>query len=246
MPHMQIAGSVALVTGGARRVGRALSLGLARAGAHVVVNHHRSAEEAAETVAEIESLGSRAIAVKADVSRTDERLRLIAEVERAFGALDILVNNAATFERAKFSAIDEADFDRVIGVNLKAPFFLSQAATPLLAAGEGGLIVNLVDLSAFQPWPSYAHHATAKAGLAHLTRVLARVLAPRIRVNAIAPGNVLPPADFDGQDPASGSDRRVLERAGRAEDVVDALLWLAGADFVTGQVLTVDGGRMLL
>lgn len=243
---MRIEDRVALVTGGARRVGRALSLGLARAGAHIIVNHHRSDREAAETVAEIESLGRRAVAVKADVSRAEERAHLLDEAQRAFGALDILVNNASSFERARFAELEEADFDRVMGVNLKAPFFLSQAAAPLLSAGGGGLIVNLLDLSIHQVWPSYAHHAVSKAGLAHLTRVLARVLAPAIRVNGIAPGNVLPPEDFDGQDLASGSDRRVLERSGRAEDVVDALLWLAGADFVTGQILIVDGGRMLL
>jgi len=243
---MEIRGSIALVTGGARRLGRAFSLGLAHSGARVVVNYNASADDAATVVAEIERTGGSAIAVRADVSQTSHIRRLIAETERAFGGLDILVNSASLFEQRPFHEITEADFDRVIAVNLRGPFFLSQAAAPLLAAGAGGLIVNIVDLSAVQAWRSFAHHAVSKAGLAHLTRVLARALAPGVRVNAIAPGTVLPPENYDGQDFGGGPDRRVLDRPGRPEDAVDALLWLAGADFVTGQVITIDGGRLLL
>jgi NAD(P)-dependent dehydrogenase (short-subunit alcohol dehydrogenase family) len=243
---MEIRGRTAIVTGGARRVGKAFSLGLARAGARVVVNYNQSSAEADATVAEIVTNGGEALAVQADVSRGEDIRRLVVETEAAFGGLDILVNSASLFERAPFTDITEADFDRVLGVNLKAPFFLSQAAAPLLARDGGGAIVNIVDLSATQAWPAFSHHAISKAGLAHLTRILARALAPAIRVNAIAPGNVLPPEDFDGQDFAGGSDRRVVERPGRPADVVDTLLWLLGADFVTGQVITVDGGRILL
>jgi NAD(P)-dependent dehydrogenase (short-subunit alcohol dehydrogenase family) len=184
--------------------------------------------------------------VQADVSRIADVQHLIAETKRVFGGLDILVNSASLFERAPFAAITEADFDRVLAVNLKAPFFLSQAAAPLLATGAGGTIINILDLSAVQAWPSYAPHAVSKAGLAHLTRILARVLAPHVRVNAIAPGSVLPPTDDDGQDLALGPARQVLERAGQPDDAVSALLWLASADFVTGQVIAVDGGRLLL
>jgi NAD(P)-dependent dehydrogenase (short-subunit alcohol dehydrogenase family) len=243
---MEISGRVALVTGGARRLGRAFSLGLARAGAHVVINYHASADAASATLAEITSAGGSAIAVQGDVSRAADVQHLVGEAERVFGGLDILVNSASLFERAPFAEISEADFDRVLAVNLRAPFFLSQAAAPVLAAGSGGTIINILDLSAVQAWPSYAHHAVSKAGLAHLTRVLARVLAPRVRVNAIAPGSVLPPTDDDGQDLANGLGRQVLERAGQPDDAVSALLWLAGADFVTGQVIAVDGGRLLL
>lgn len=243
---MQTEGRVAIVTGGAHRVGKAFSVGLARAGARVVVNYHSSADEADRTVEEIRSGGGEAVGVRADVSNAGDRAHLIAAARDAYGGLDILVNSASLFEQAPFAEIDEGAFDRVLGVNLKAPFFLSQAAAPLLTDGGGGVIVNIVDLSARQAWPSFSHHAVSKAGLAHLTRVLARALAPRIRVNAIAPGNVLPPEDYDGRDFAGGSDRRVVERAGRPDDVVETLLWLISADFVTGQVVTVDGGRILL
>jgi NAD(P)-dependent dehydrogenase (short-subunit alcohol dehydrogenase family) len=243
---MDLEGRSALVTGGAHRVGRALSLGLAQAGARVVVNYRSSGAAADVTVRDIEAAGGTAVAVCADVAETAGRQRLIDAARDHFGGLDILVNSASLFEQAPFADVAEADFDRVIGVNLRAPFFLSQLASPLLAANGGGAVVNIVDLSALQPWPSFSTHAVSKAGLAHLTRVLARALAPHIRVNAIAPGNVLPPEDYDGRDFAGGSDRRVVARPGRPEDVVDALLWLLRADFVTGQVITVDGGRILL
>lgn len=239
---MQIEGRTALVTGGARRVGRAFSLALAEAGADVVVNYNASAEEAEATVREISALGRRAVAVQADVSSGDDVRRLVREAERTFGRLDILVNNASLFERRRFEDITEAELDRVLGINLKGPFMLSQAAAPLLRH-EGGVIVNICDLSALQPWPSFAHHAVSKAGLLHLTKVLARALAPAVRVNAISPGTVLPPESEEGED---GSERRVLERAGTTGDAVDALLYLVRADFVTGENLVVDGGRMLL
>ena len=239
---METAGKVALVTGGARRVGRAFSLALAGAGCDVVVNYNGSAEEAAETVADIEQLGRRSISVQADISRSDDIDRLIRETERGFGRLDILVNSASLFERTQVADITEAEWDRVMGVNLRGPFFLSQAAAPLLRR-DGGVIVNIVDLSALQPWPSFAHHAVSKAGLLHLTRVLARALAPEIRVNSIAPGTVLPPENGEGE---AGSERRVIEREGDTVDVTRALLYLVRSDFVTGENLVVDGGRMLL
>jgi NAD(P)-dependent dehydrogenase (short-subunit alcohol dehydrogenase family) len=241
--RMEPHGRTALVTGGAHRVGRAFSLALAEAGADVVVNYHSSADEAERTVADIEALGRRAVAIRADVSDTGDVARLVAGCEQHFGGLDILVNSASLFERQRFADITEADWERVLGVNLKGPFFLSQAAAPLLRRGDGGVIVNIVDLSALQPWPSFAHHAVSKAGLLHLTRVLARALAPEIRVNAIAPGTVLPPGGTAGEE---GSERRVLEREGRPDDVVAALLYLVRSDFVTGEHLVVDGGRMLL
>jgi NAD(P)-dependent dehydrogenase (short-subunit alcohol dehydrogenase family) len=196
-------------------------------------------------VAEIEAFGRRAIALSADLAQADDVTRMAKDVGRELGRLDILVNSASLFERAAFDDITPADFDRVIGTNLRGPFFLSQAAAPMLREANG-VIINIGDLSALQPWPSYAHHAVSKAGLVHLTRVLARALAPAIRVNAIVPGTVLPPDDWDGSDGVHGQDRRVLDRAGQPEDVLDALLYLVRADFVTGQTLIVDGGRTVL
>jgi pteridine reductase len=240
---MDIAGRTALVTGGARRVGRAMALALAEAGADVVINYNASGEDARTAVREIEALGRRAIAVQADIASSGDIERLVRATETTFGRLDIVVNSASLFERTPIHGIAEADWDRVLGVNLKGPFLLSQAAAPLLARDGGGAIVNIIDLSALQPWPSFAHHAVSKAGLLHLTRILARAFAPDIRVNAIAPGTVLPPEGAEGEE---GSERRVIARPGEPADVTAALLYLVRSDFVTGENLVVDGGRMLL
>jgi NAD(P)-dependent dehydrogenase (short-subunit alcohol dehydrogenase family) len=240
---MEITGKVAVVTGGAHRLGRAFALGLAEAGADVVVNYHTSADAARSTEQEIRRLGRRALAVQADVASGDDVRRLVAATETTFGRLDILVNSASLFERTPVAAITEAAWDRVMAVNLKGPFLLCQAAEKLLRRDEGGVIINVVDLSALQPWSGYAHHAVSKAGLLHLTRVLARALAPEIRVNAIAPGTLLPPDDPDAHD---GAGRHVVARDGRPGDAVAALLHLVRSDFVTGENLVVDGGRLLL
>lgn len=239
---MELTGRAALVTGGAHRVGRVLALALADAGADVVVNYHTSQDQARRTVADIEARGRRAVAVQADVALSADVRRLVDVVSDTFGRLDVLVNNASLFERTPVLDITEAEWDRVMAVNLKGPFLLSQAAVPLLRE-DGGVIINLLDLSAFQPWPSFAHHAVSKAGLMHLTKVLARALAPDIRVNAIAPGTVLPPESTAGED---GSERRVLRTEGDPGDVASAMLHLIRSEFVTGETLTVDGGRRLL
>ena len=235
-----------MVTGGARRVGKALSLALARAGADVIVNYNRSADEAQATVSEIEALGRRARAIHADVANSTDIRLLVDAITSEFGRLDILVNNAATFERAPFLEIDEAQWDHVLGVNLKGPILLTQACAPLLQQNGDGVVINIADLSAFQPWPSYAHHAVSKAGLVHLTKVTARALAPAIRANCIAPGTVLPPEDYTGEGGDGTSDRRAVRQPGTPEEVARALLYLVESNFVTGEVVIVDGGRLLL
>jgi pteridine reductase len=241
---MNLDGSVALVTGAARRVGRVLALALARAGADVAIHFHNSGAEAEAVAREVERLGRRPLLLRADLTDADAPPRLIARVVEAYGRFDLLVNNAATFVATPIPNITPADWDRVHAVNLRAPFFLAQAAAPHLRR-SGGLIVNIADLAAYQAWPGYTHHCTSKAGLVHLTRVLARGLAPEIRVAAIAPGTVLPPDDFSQTDVERERARAPLGRIGTPEDVAQALLFLAGNDFVTGEVIVVDGGRML-
>lgn len=243
---MDLNGKAALVTGGAHRLGRAFALGLARAGADVVIDYHTSADEAQATVGEIRALGRRATAVRADVSRGGDVKRLVAACADELGRLDVLVNSASLFESSPLERITDEDWDRSLAVNLKGPFMLSRDAAPLLRRDGGGLIVNIADLSAFQPWPSYAAHAASKAGLVHLTRVLARALAPDIRANCIAPGTVLPPEEYIEAESDPTGARRVIGRAGTPEDAVRALLYFVAADFVTGEVAVVDGGRMLL
>lgn len=242
---MELPGKVALVTGGARRLGRAFVLALARTGADVVVNYRRSAEEAEATAAEVVGLGRRAIAVRADVSAKAEVDAMIRRTAQTFGRLDVIVNSASSFEAAPLLAIEEADWDRVLDVNLKGPFLVSQAATPLLRRDGGGVIINIADVSGLRPWSGYPHHSVSKAGLVHLTRVLARALAPDIRANCIAPGTVLPPEDYTPEQLRHARDMTILKRLGSPEDVVRALLFLVDSDFATGEVVVVDGGRML-
>ncbi len=242
---MEPKGKVALITGGGRRLGRELALGLARAGTDVVVNYQKSAAEAQEVVREIEALGRRGIPVQGDVSVARDVQRLLEVVTEVFGKLDIVVNNASTFENVPLLEITEEQWDRVMAVNLKGPFLVSQAFEPLLRTHRRGLIVNMTDLAGIQTWPAYGHHGVSKAAVIHLTRVLARHFAPDVRVNAIAAGTVLPPADYTPAQVESLRGRTPLQRIGTPADVVRALLYLVEADYVTGEVMVVEGGRLL-
>lgn len=241
---MEIKGKVALVTGCARRVGRVIGRALAGAGADIIVHHHASEIEASEAVTEFRGYGVRSEAVQADLTRPSQIEDLFGRVDALWGRLDLLVNSAAVFERATLEEITPEAWDRVIALNLRAPFLCSKAAVPLMGP-TGGSIINIADVAAFQPWPGYIHYCASKAGLVMLTRGLARALAPRIRVNAIAPGPVLPPPGTSGHEVENMADLTVLRRIGAPEDVAGAVLYLAESDFVTGSTLVVDGGTML-
>jgi pteridine reductase len=250
---MDLAGKVALVTGGGRRLGKAIALALARAGAAVVV-HYGSSTAAAEGVAEeIRGLGVAAWTVGADLADPGAIDGLFARVAAEAGRLDVLVNSAATFERRPFDEITVADWERVLAVNLRAPFLCLQRAARLMRSSPRAdeapaLVVNLVDLSGTLAWRGQAHHAVSKAGLAHLTRVAARELAPAVRVNAVQPGAILPPPGVAADSPAWREtwERLPLARPGRPELVGDAVVFLAGNDFITGSILPVEGGESLL
>jgi pteridine reductase len=210
----------------------------------VVVNYHASEGEARDVVRRIEAMGQRAIAVQGDMSASADVAALADRLRSEFGRLDLLVNNASIFQPRKLLEVEEAEWDRVMAVNLKAPFLVLKATADLLAEA-GGTVVNLVDLSAMQPWTDYAHHAVSKAGLLHLTRVMARAMAPRVRVNAIAPGSVLPPDDADPSYRARSKEKAALGTLGTPEDVVRTVLFLHRSPFITGEVVVVDGGRLL-
>ncbi|MBW3628765.1 MAG: SDR family oxidoreductase [Gemmatimonadetes bacterium] len=242
---MDPAGRVALVTGGGIRVGRAIALGLAKAGARVIVHYNRSAGEAEEVVAQIRNGGGEAVAMGADLSVHGEVERLADEALAAFGGVDILVNSASIFPEEGLGDIDEALWDRTMAINLKAPFFLTQRIGLAMRARGEGVVINLGDLAGLQSWLGYAAHAVSKAGLIHFTRVAARALAPEVRVACIAPGTVLPPDDHPEDEIQRLAERAPLRRNGTPEDVVEAVLYLIGATFVTGEVLVLDGGRIL-
>lgn len=232
---------VAIVTGGAVRVGRAISLGLARNGFDVVAHFNSSSADAASLAEEVEALGRTCVTVQADLSQTTAPAQLAAAVAEHFDRVDLLVNNAASFHEQPLFDASAEEWDQVMAVNLRAPFLVTQAMLPLLRRAQGS-VVNIVDVSAFEPWVRYPHHAVSKAGLLHLTRIMARELGPDIRANAIAPGTVLPPEGLS--DPELDRERQkiLVQELGSPEDVVRTVLYLAESPFVTGEVIVVDGG----
>ena len=239
---MRLEGRVALVTGAGRRVGKALALALGRRGCAVAVHFHSSAAGARETVAAIEAQGSRAASFGADLGDPDAPSRLVDQVAAHFGGLNVLVNSAAIMERTALGEVTAAHWDRILNLNLRAPFLLSQAAAPLLRARHGA-IVNIADLAAYETWPGYLPHGISKSGIVHMTRGLARVLAPEIRVNAIAPGTVLLPDSWTDDERERLDRTTPLARQGSPDDVAAAMLFLLEADYVTGETIIVDGGR---
>lgn len=235
---------VALVTGGAVRLGRAIALGLADAGYDLLVTYHTSFEAARDLQRGVREKGRRCELVAADLGDPTAAEKVVDAVAGAFGRLDLLVNSAASFESRRLLDVDAESWDAVMDLNVRAPHLLVREAAELLREAEGN-VVNLTDLSAFQPWTERPHHAVSKAALAHLTRVQARALAPHVRVNAVAPGAVLPPDDLTEDRRDALAAVTPLKRLGSPQDVVDAVLYLARAPFVTGQILVVDGGRMV-
>ncbi|MBZ5694916.1 MAG: SDR family oxidoreductase [Acidobacteriia bacterium] len=251
MAEKPLANQVALVTGAAKRIGRSISLRLAADGAAIVVNYMTSKAEAESLVREIQGRGGRATAIQANVSKRTEVEKLFAAVEREFGRLDILVNNAGVFFHAKFQELTDEQWDRILDANLKSQFLCSQAAAPIMKRQGRGRIINLSSLGGLLAWPGYTHYCVSKAGSIMLTRCLARALAPEILVNSVAPGTIEFPGEALG-DPARALnvkeyiERVPLHRTGTGDDIADAVAYLATADFVTGQVIVVDGGRALV
>jgi pteridine reductase len=254
----ELAGKVALVTGAGVRVGRAIAEELAAAGAAVAVHYARSARGARATAdaiartaarpagAPARAAGGEAAAARlfaADLRADGACERLVEQVAGWRGRLDIVVCSAAAFERRPFEQIDLASFRGMLALNLEAPFRLAQASAPFLRRSRG-LIVNILDVAAFQAWKGYAHYGSSKAALAMLTRVLALELAPRVRVCAIAPGTIKFPSDYPPAARREVVSRIPLGRVGHVRDVARAVRYLASADYVTGSVLAVDGGRL--
>lgn len=239
---MELNGRVALVTGGGRRVGKALALALAKQGATVAVHYNESETGARAVVSEIEKAGGRAKSFAADLTDGALAEKLPNQVAKHFGALDVLVNSAAIMKRTPFGETSPEAFDEILGLNLRAPFVITQAAAPQLKRAKG-CVVNIADLAAFETWPGYVPHGISKSGIVYLTKALARVMAPEVRVNAIAPGTVLLPDDWSEKDAQHLNETTPLKREGTPQDVVEAMLFLLRADYVTGETIIVDGGR---
>jgi pteridine reductase len=241
---MKLGGRVALVTGAGRRVGRAIALALAAKEMRVAVHFHSSATEAEETVRLARAAGAPdAWSVGADLRDASACARMIDEVTDRGNALDVLVNSAAEMHRTPFDSVSSDEWDDIMALNLKSPFFCSQAAARRMR--DGGVIVNIADLAALETWPEYIPHGISKAGVLQMTRALARKLAPKIRVNAVVPGAVLLPEHWTKDDADKLIRTTPLARLGAPEDVAHAVIYLLESDYVTGDAVIVDGGRHL-
>jgi NAD(P)-dependent dehydrogenase (short-subunit alcohol dehydrogenase family) len=240
---LPLQGKVALVTGAAKRLGRAVALRLAEEGADVVIHYRSSQPEAQDAVKHIEKLGRQATAIGADLCQVSEIKRLLDEAGKHFGRLDILVSSAASFLPASMVSTTEEIWDAALDTNLRSPFFCAQAAAPWLRRTQG-VIINFADTSGLLGWTGYIPHSVSKAGVIMLTKVLAKAMAPEVRVNAIAPGTIT----MEGDPPEWQTDfikLAPLRRTGTPSDITDSVLFLVRSKFITGQVLIVDGGRTL-
>lgn len=240
---MELAGKTVLITGAARRVGRAIALRLARAGVNVAVHYNRSAADAESCAAACRALGVRAATFAAALDDPRAAANLPAAVAREFGGLEILINNASVFDRMSLDDFDIAAWERELRVNLTAPMILAHAARDLLRAA-GGRIINLCDAAVDRPWPDYLAYMTSKGGLLTLTRALARAFAPEVNVVAIAPGVADWPPDYDAGTRDRLTRRIPLARAGTPADIAAAVHFvLAEGDYITGEMIRIDGGR---
>ena len=241
---MDLQDRVALVTGGARRLGRTIALALARAGARVVVHYHRSAAPAQELLEELRALGVGGAAVGGDLSVVGEVERVVDTAIQCWGRLDVLVNSAGIWDATPLGTVTPERWDELINTNLRSAFFAAQRAAPALRAAQGA-IVNIADVGALRPWRNHTPYLVSKGGLVTLTKALAKDLAPEVRVNAVAPGPVLLPEDWTAGQAERAARSVLLGRVGSPDDVAEAVVYLARADYVTGVVLPVDGGQRL-
>jgi NAD(P)-dependent dehydrogenase (short-subunit alcohol dehydrogenase family) len=235
----------ALVTGAARRIGRAIALDLARHGWAVAVHHHRSGDEAREVARLVQSAGGRAACVRADLAREEETATLVDRAAEALGPLTCLVNNASVFELDVADTVTRASWDAHLETNLRAPFTLTQAFARQLPDGEPGNVINLLDQRVWNLTPYFVSYTVSKTGLWTLTRSLALALAPRIRVNAIGPGPALRSPRQTEADFARQCEMTPLRRGTSPEEICDAVRFILGAPALTGQMIVLDGGQHL-
>lgn len=242
---MEIEGKTALVTGGAKRVGREIALTLAKNGANILLHYHTSKEEAEKTALEIRTAGVDCHTIRADLSVHSEIQKMVSQTFGLVKSVEILVNSASLFYKTPLLEVRETDWDKLVDANLKGPFFLSQQIGKKMFGGRGGKIVNIADWSGIKPYRDYAPYCASKGGLITLTKSLARELAPKVLANAVAPGPVLLPSDFSDREKEAIAQLTALGRIGSPKDVAHAVIFLLENDFINGTVLTVDGGRAL-
>jgi pteridine reductase len=242
---LDLSNRVALVTGAARRIGRAIALDLAAHGASIAVHYRTSQSEADAVVAEITNNGGKAQAFRANLEHVAEIEQMVASILDAFGRIDILVNSASIFAPTPLATLTERDWDANLDTNLKAPFFLSKFAAAAMRKQGAGKIVNLGDWAGIRPYKDYLPYSVSKSGLIGLTKALAKELAPEIQVNCIALGMVIPPEEYSKAEIERLVNRTLTKRMGTPEDVARAVVFFCETDFATGTVLPLEGGRLL-
>jgi glucose 1-dehydrogenase len=242
---MQLDGRVAVVTGGAVRVGRAIALGLAAHGADVFIHYFRSGEAAAETAAAVEQLGVRAAIGSVDLTRPDEAGQVVAQAEQALGPVSLLVNSAAGFPSDSVGDLDYEVWQRTLDLTLSSPVFVTEEFVHRLPQDGDGAVVNVTDARTTRPYRKHFSYIVARGGIDTFTRAAALELAPQIRVNAVALGVILPPADQDDAYEHRLAASLPMAKVGGTGPVVDAVLFLLHNDFITGEIVRIDGGGHL-
>lgn len=242
---MDLKNKTVLITGAALRIGRAMALGFAEKGAHVLITYKSSKDHANELVAELKSQGCRAQAFKVDLIRAGAAEKLAHKVLKQYEAVDILVNNASIFSPSPLNEINDAEWDDYLALHIKAPFFLAQVLGPAMKKHGGGHIINIADWRGLHPTKNFLAYSISKAGLIALTEGLAKELAPEVLVNAILPGPILPPRGVKRDQQKKLIAKTLLKRWGKPEDIVRQVLFLAEQDYSTGHCYYVDGGESL-
>ena len=243
---MKLKGKVVLITGAAKRVGKAVALHLARSGANIAITYRSSEKEANQAISQIKKFGVRAAAFYADTSSQSNVESVMQNTLRQFKHLDVLINNAANFLRVPFAELTEEDFNDSIDTNLKGPYLFSIAAGKVMLKQKSGKIINIADWAGERPYKNYLPYCVSKGGVITLTKALAKSLAPYVQVNAISPGPILLPDEFSAAERRKIIEETPLKRIGSPQDIAEAIRFLIeGSDFITGAVLPVDGGRLI-
>ncbi len=243
---IDLRGQVVWITGGARGLGRSLALGFAKEGADIAFSYYRSHHEAETTETDLHTIGARCLAVEADLRRVEQIRNAADRIDDELGRIDVLINNAGVFVRTPFGKMTEEQIDEVIGVNLKATLFAGQEVANRMKRREGGSIINVSSVGGLVPWSGYTAYCASKAAVMMATRTMALALAPRIRVNAIAPGILTVPAETEPSDKERLKESIPMGDFGRFDDIVEAALFLTKSGrYITGETLVVDGGRQL-
>ena len=243
---MNIQGKVALITGSAKRLGKEIAIELARKGAEIAIHYRSSKAEAEDALKAVRSAGSEGWVFQAELTDDNSIKKLFSDIETQFGGLDILINSASTFSAATADEATSQHWDWQMDTNAKGPFFVAQRAARLMFVRGCGKIINIADVAGEVIWPGYLPYSVSKAALIAVNRGLAKAYAPNIQVNAIAPGPVLFPESYTEDQKQSAVERTLLKRAGSPKDIVNAVVFLIENDYITGEVLHVDGGRHIL